>query len=371
MLNRAIVCVTNDLSTDQRVYKTCALLCEKNFEVVEYGRLLPESLSLKRDFKIVRKKHIFNSGPLFYAEYNVRLFIFLLFSEVDLIVSNDLDTLPACFLASKLKRAKLIYDTHEYYTETPELVNRKFVQSVWKWIEGCIFPHLKHVVTVNQSIADLYEAKYTKKLLVSRNIPMQIIPDKVLTRKDLNLPENKHIILIQGAGINIHRGAEEMVEAMQYLENEVLLIIGGGDVLPILKEMVMRLQLTEKVIFKPKMPAEALRQYTINSDLGVSIDRNTNINYKFSLPNKLFDYIHAQVPVLASDLFEVARIINRYEVGYFISNFDSKEIADTIQQIFSNIEVYNIKKQNCKKAAAELNWETEKQVFAKLINELH
>ena len=132
MQKTAIVCVTNDLSNDQRVHKTCMTLQKCGYWVKEYGRLLPESMPLERSYFTVRKKLWFRKGPQFYMEFNIRLFLYLLTAKVDLIFSNDMDTLPAAFLVAKLRNKRLIYDTHEYFTEMPELVHRPFIQNIWK-----------------------------------------------------------------------------------------------------------------------------------------------------------------------------------------------------------------------------------------------
>ena len=365
----AIVCVTNDLVTDQRVHKTCLTLQKCGFFTIEVGRMLPESLPLQRPYVTKRFKLCFRKGPQFYAEYNIRLFFYLLFAKVDLIFANDLDTLPAAFLAAKIRRKKIIYDTHEYFTETPELVHRPKVQAIWQKIENFIFPKLQVIFTVNDSIAELYKKKYNKNLQVVRNIPPTYIPYRLKTRKELDLPENKHILILQGTGINKDRGAEEVLTAMQYLQNCILLIIGSGDVLPALQKMTKELQLENKVIFKTKMPFEELRQYTCNSDLGLAIDKDTNLNYHFSLPNKLFDYIHAGIPVLASDLPELKKIINRYDIGYFLQNHDPKNIAATIEYIFENAERYKTVKSNTEKAREQLCWENEEKNLLQIIQQ--
>jgi glycosyltransferase involved in cell wall biosynthesis len=363
----AIVCVTNDLSTDQRVHKTCLALMKCGYQVTEYGRILPGSLPLNRTYITHRVKHFFNRGPLFYAEYNIRLFFYLLFNQSTLIFSNDLDTLPAAFLASKIKRNKIIYDSHEYYTETPELVNRPFVQGIWKKIESAIFPHLTKIITVNNSIAALFEKKYAKKVAVIRNIPLTFKPEVIKTRQELGLPEDRKILLIQGTGINVDRGAEEACLAMEYLEGYILLIIGSGDVFPTLKKIVAEKKLEDKVMFKNKMDFRELRQFTINSDLGLTIDKDTNINYRFSLPNKLFDFMHAGIPVLSTGLVELKRIIDEYNTGFFIENHDPKHIADVIKSIFNDMKTYMIKKEKTLYAAKELCWEEEEKKLFKII----
>lgn len=369
-MKRAIVCVTNDLTTDQRVRKTCLTLQKCGFEVLETGRLLPDSLDFNPPYATRRPKLWFRTGAAFYAEYNIRLFFFLLFAKCDLIFSNDLDTLPACFLASKIRNKKLIYDTHEYFTEMPELVNRKKVQKIWKFFEKLIFPKLTHIITVNQSIADLYSEEYNKNIHIIRNIPPNFTPNKIKSRNELGLPENKKILILQGTGINIDRGAEEAVLAMKSVENAVLLIVGSGDVIGKLQNIVARENLADKVIFKAKMPFEELRQHTMNADLGLALDKDTNLNYRFSLPNKLFDYIHSGIPVLASELPEIKNVIEKYESGFFIPNHRPEEIAAKINRIFADELNYLKAKENTARAKAELNWENEEKKLVEILNSI-
>ncbi|MDP4239839.1 MAG: glycosyltransferase [Bacteroidota bacterium] len=369
MQKTAIVCVTNDLSTDQRVHKTCMTLQKCGYWVKETGRLLPESTPLERPYFTIRKKLWFRKGPLFYAEFNIRLFLYLMFAKVDLIVANDLDTLPAAYMAAKLRGKRIIYDTHEYYTETPELVNRKLTQAIWKKLEDYFFPKLTDILTVNCSIAKLYSDKYHKTVHVSRNIPLTFTPDRLKTREELGLPEDKHILILQGTGINVERGAEEAVLAMQYLQDTILLVVGSGDVFPALHNIIKANNLQEKVIFKPKMPFAELRQYTMNSDLGLAIDKDTNLNYHFSLPNKLFDYIHSGIPTLSSGLVELKQIIDRYDIGYYIQNHDPKHIASVIEDIFADKSRYEKMKQNTMKAREELCWEKEEKVLIGIITQ--
>jgi glycosyltransferase involved in cell wall biosynthesis len=336
--------------------------------VKETGRLLPESMPLERTYFTLRKKLWFRKGPQFYAEFNIRLFLYLMSTKVDLIFANDLDTLPAAYLAAKIRNKRIIYDTHEYFTETPELVNRKLTQTIWKKIEDYFFPKLTDILTVNSSIAKLYGDKYNKIVHVSRNIPPTFAPERLKTRTELGLPANKHILILQGTGINMERGAEEAVLAMQYLNDTVLLVVGSGDVFPALHKIIEKNNLQGKVIFKPKMPFAELRQYTMNSDLGLAIDKDTNLNYHFSLPNKLFDYIHSGIPVLSSGLIELKQIIDQYDIGYYIQNHDPKHIASVITSIFNDENRYNKVKQNTVKAKEELCWEKEEKVLIGVIN---
>jgi len=367
MQKTAIVCVTNDLSTDQRVNKTCMTLQKCGYWVIESGRLLPESLPLERSYFTLRTKLWFRTGPQFYAEFNIRLFLYLMTAKVDLIFANDLDTLPAAYMAAKLRGKRLIYDTHEYFTETPELVSRPRTQAIWKMIEDYFFPKLTDILTVNASIAKLYGDKYNKVVKVSRNIPPTFKPERLKSRTELGLPLNKKILILQGTGINIQRGAEEICMAMQYIDNMALLIVGSGDVFPTLNKIIAEKGLQDKVIFKPKMPFTELRHYTMNSDLGMAIDKDTNLNYHFSLPNKLFDYIHSGIPTLSSGLIELKQIIDKYDIGYYIQSHDPEHIAQVIKDIFIDEKRYETVKENTAKAKVELCWEKEEEVLISVI----
>lgn len=361
-MKKAVVSVINDLVTDQRVDKTCKVLEELNYEVLLVGRKKRKSPPLGiRSYKQHRMRLIFEKGPLFYAEFNIRLFLLLLFRKTDLLFANDLDTLLANFLVHKIKGPKLIYDSHELFTETPEVIHRKFVQRVWLSIESSIFPKLKEAITVSDSIAQIFREKYGIPVTVVRNIPPNRNIPHTNSRKDLGIDLYKRVLIMQGAGINIQRGAEELIEAMQFVSDTLLLIIGGGDVIQELKKLCTSLSLDECIRFIPRVPVEELYQYTMCADLGLSLDKDTNLNYRYSLPNKLFDYIHAGIPILASPLVEVGKIVEGYSIGSTIDSHDPKHIAEKIEISLSDGKQYKKWKENLKFAASELNWSVEKQ----------
>jgi glycosyltransferase involved in cell wall biosynthesis len=364
---RALISVINDLVTDQRVDKTARVLTELGYDVMMVGRQKYDSMKMpERPYQTNRMRLLWEKGPLFYAEFNIRLLFFLLWQKCDLLVSNDLDTLLPNFLVHKLRKIPMVFDSHEYFTETPEVIHRPFVRNFWKRIEKSIIPHLKYCITVNKSIAGLFWKEYKAEFKVVRNIPRKKEQVILPGRSDLDLPEDQKIVLLQGAGINIQRGAEELLEAMQYLDNCLLLIIGGGDVLPLLKAQSKKLKLENKVQFIPKQTPEKLFEYTSLADLGVTLDKDTNINYRFSLPNKLFDYIHAGIPILASPLPEIRKIIEQYKVGSLIENHDPKHIAQKIESMLSDQDQIKTWKSNLKIAADELNWEKEKEALIEL-----
>ena len=341
-----------------------------NYDILLIGRKRHTSLKLKRPYRTKRMRLIFNKGALFYAEFNIRLFILLLFSKVDIYHANDLDTLFANYLAAIIRRKPIVYDSHEYFTGVPEIQNKKLVKKVWQTIEQFIFPKLKHIITVNQSIAQLYKEEYNKDLRILRNVPNKIETLKLKSKSELNIAEDKDIIITQGAGININRGIEELVEAMQYLNNVCLIIIGDGDVIPQLKKRVLELKLENSIIFKGRMPYHEMMQYTQHAKLGITIDKDTNTNYKYSLPNKLFDFIHAGIPILASKIIEVEKIIKKYQIGLFINNHEPTHIANQIKYALDNKELMSEWKSNTTLATKELNWEIEENTLKDLYKKI-
>jgi glycosyltransferase involved in cell wall biosynthesis len=362
---RAIVSVANDLYTDNRVNKVCLFLMQQGYEVLLIGRQKKDSLQLsERPYKTKRIVLLFEKGALFYAAFNIRLFLFLLFKRCDLLVSNDLDTLVANYTACKFKPGtRLVYDSHEYFTEVPELINRPRIKKIWEGIEGWIFPKLKTVYTVNDSIAKLYREKYKKEIFVVRNVSPKWNDSATLRKIELGIAENQFVVILQGAGINIDRGAEEAVEAMRTLPNVVLLIVGDGDVVPELKKYVETNHLVERVKFIGKKPYSEMMQYTALSDVGLTLDKPSNLNYRLSLPNKVFDYLHATTPVICTDLPEVAGLIRKYDAGIVLSELTTDKLITSIQFLQNNPEELSRLKQNCIVATNHECWEEEMKVL--------
>jgi glycosyltransferase involved in cell wall biosynthesis len=310
---------------------------------------------------------LWEKGPKFYAAYNFRLFFYLLFRRADLLVANDLDTLAANFVASKFKfNTRLVYDSHEYFTQVPELIHRPKTQRFWERIEGFIFPRLKTVYTVNQSIARIYAEKYRKEIHVVRNISPSWNPISIPSRKELGLPEHQFLVILQGAGINIDRGAEEAVEAMKLLTDVTLLFVGSGDVIEQLQEKVKTEQLEQRVLFFGKRPYDEMMAFTHHADLGLTLDKPTSDNYRYSLPNKVFDYIHAETPIIGTSLVEVAHVITTHHVGTVLADLIPEALANVIRHYQEHPDLLLTQKANCRVAAAFENWEKEQEILKKI-----
>ena len=352
---KIFVAVTNDIATDQRVDKVCRYLLGKNFSIQVYGRLLQNSYPIKRHYKVVRKKHIFNNNFLFYAEFNIRLFFYLLFKNYDYILSNDLDTLPACFFISRIKKSTLVYDSHELFSEGPELQGRKFVKGFWTKLEDFFLPKIQKSYTVSNSIAVYYGNKYSNSMGVIRNIPFK---NSSFLEKKVSFPTDKKTILYQGV-LNPGRGLKPMIKALHFIDDLDLVIIGYGKVTSELKDFVKKESLLKRVHFLGRIPKEELLNYTKTATLGMVLEEPLGKSFEYSLPNKLFDYIHAELPIVAGNLPEISKIINQYDVGVIVKNYEPITIAKVIKELLNDKELLLKIKKNQKNAKKDLCWEKE------------
>ena len=361
-MKRIYITALNDLVTDNRVHKVACTLLESNSKVTVVGIQRRRSSPIEnRRYQTKRFRLLFKNGPAFYLEFNIRILLYLLLRRFDYIVANDLDTLLGSFYASKLRLKTLIYDSHEYFTELPELVNREFPKKVWKLLESRILPRLKYTYTVSESIAKTYKKQYGIEMKVVRNVPFKI-STKLM---DESIKNGTKRILYQGS-LNIGRGLEHMIDAMEFLDNTKLHIVGDGDITEELKERIIKKGVADKVELMGRIPFDELPSITNKADLGIALEENIGLNYYYALPNKLFDYIQARIPVLVSPFPEMQKIVNKYEIGTVYDHKTPEALAQKITEVFKLKNRYNKWKENTSKAAEELCWENEKNILKEI-----
>jgi glycosyltransferase involved in cell wall biosynthesis len=349
--------VTNCICHDQRVKKMASVVTELGCDVTIIGRRKGKCCEEQQvPFRTKRYRMIFRRGFLFYKFFNIRLLFSLFFNKYDLLVANDLDTLLPNYVVSKIRKIPLIYDSHEYFTGVPEIQNRPFVKWVWKTIERYVFPRLRNVMTVSDPIAEKYSEEYGIRPVTVRNCAESSKEIRSFTHKELGIGHSHLLAVIQGTGINAGRGGEELIEAIQMTDGVTLFIIGSGDLLPLLKSKVNDLNIKDRVRFIPTLPWNEMMRFTKSADVGLSLDKDSNLNYRFSLPNKIFDYISAGIPVIAGDLQEVKKIIEGNSCGIIIPEISPEEISKALIRIRDNQKFLNNLKQNSVKASEELSW---------------
>ncbi len=344
--------VSNDLNYDQRMKRICTSLSENGFSVTLIGRKLPHSLPLTKEVYEQRRLNCyFTKGKLFYAEYNIRLFFFLLFKKPDAICAIDLDTILPCYFISELKNIPRIYDAHELFTELKEVVTRPVIKRIWMGIEKFSVPRFSLGYTVCESIAEEFHQRYAVKFKTIRNLPVKYSAIEIPVREDY--------ILYQGA-VNESRGLEFLVPAMKKI-NRKLVICGDGNFMNQLKLLIHKNELAEKIMLKGMLKPTELKDYTNKAFIGISILENTGLNQYLSLQNKFFDYINAGLPQVSMNFPEYRKINDQYEVAVLIDDLAPEKIAEAINNLIENKLKYEQLKKNCMLAREELNWEMEEK----------
>jgi len=367
-LKSVYISVINDLVCDARAHRTCLTLRKSGAEVTLIGRKLRRSPEPeKRNYNLKRFLLPVNKGFLFYKLFNIRLFIYLMTrKQIDILVSCDLDTLPANYLVSILRNCTLVFDSHEYFTELPELQNKRFTRKVWMCIEKFILPRLTYTYTVSNAIADEYTEKYGMKFEVIRNLPLRKQSPEIYP-----LPgelQKKKKIIYQGA-VNLARGIELMAEAVKLMDNVVFIIAGEGDLYEELKCKYEKEIAADQLFFTGRIPLDILAGLTKQADLGISLEEDLGKNYRYALPNKLFDYIQAEIPVLVSDLPEMKKIVENYKIGLIVEVRDPYKIREQLEFMLFDENARIKWKKQLEKAAAELCWENEEHKLQKIFTD--
>jgi len=352
--------VTNDLTYDQRMQRICGTLSQNGYSVTLIGRSLPHSIPLDdRSFGQVRLHCRFRKGFLFYAEYNLRLFLFLMKTRCDAVCSIDLDTLPAGCFATLLRRKKRVFDAHEYFTEVPEVIGRPAVRFFWGMVARWCLPFYRHAYTVGPELAKIFKQQYGLEFAVVRNVPaFQPTPTLAVNKQRTTL-------LYQGA-LNVGRGIEATLEAMQYLDNVHLLLAGEGDLSDELRRKAVALGVENKVKFLGYVKPDDLRALTAQAWLGLNLLENRGLSYYYSLANKFFDYVQAEVPVLTMNFPEYRTLNTEHEVAILLDTLRPEAIAAAIRSLLDDPATYQRLQTACHAAREVWTWKHEQEVLLRV-----
>lgn len=341
------------------MHRICGTLAQNGFNVLLIGRKLKTSQPLAQ--KIFTEKRIacfFNNGFGFYAEYNFRLFWFLIFTKANIFCAIDLDTILPVLFASAIKRKKRVYDAHELFTEQKEIVTRKSVHTFWLAIEKFAVPKFYFGYTVNDFIANEFNKRYKVDYVVIRNLPLLTV-----------LPEQKSetkFIIYQGA-VNEGRSFETLLPAMKNV-NAKLVICGSGNFFDKAKRIVKDNKLEDKIEFRGMLSPAALQELTPKAYIGIMIFENKGLNQYQSLSNRFFDYIMACVPQLCVNYPEYKKINDKYRIAYIIDDVKEQTIANALNELLTDEKLYNRLRENCIAARKKLNWQNEEQKLLSFYN---
>jgi glycosyltransferase involved in cell wall biosynthesis len=366
-----IVCtVTNDLAQDQRMDRICRSLAKAGHEVTLVGRELPTSQPLPetpyRQYRIRCKNLV---GKRFYAEYNYRLWKIIRQWEYDAICSVDLDTLMAGVSLTRNKGHKLVFDAHEWFSETPEVVNRSLIRGIWRGLGKALVPKTDARYTVAPMLAKQLEEDYGVPFQTVRNLPTS----RTTTQRD-EVPieggvgptgTDRKVILYQGM-FNPGRGLFTAIEAVSTLPDFELWLVGDGPELGALRRCSEELGCSDRVWFAGFRPPAELPAITAKAWLGLNLLVAESPSYFFSLANKALDYIQADLPSVQMDFPEYLALDEQYGCFVLVDRLDPTRLSLMIEHLANHPEKYAQLVAGCEAARKELIWEREEVLLLRI-----
>lgn len=346
------------------MHRICSSLADNGYDVLLVGRKLKNSLPLtERNFRQDRMNLLFRRGKLFYTEYNIRLFLFLIFQRFDIVCGIDLDTIVPCILHSWLRKKKCLYDAHEIFPEVPEVNSRPVTKRIWQWVEKFSVRRVTNCYTVSDGLREYFQYTYGRKFIVIRNVPRMIDHEPIAGAVTF-----ESFILYQGA-LNEGRGLEQLIEAMQEVPLQ-LKLVGEGDLSHSLRTLANKKHLDHKVLFEGKKTPEELEQVTRMSFIGVNLLENRGLSYYHSLANKFFDYVQAGIPSINMNFPEYKKLNEQFEVSLLIDDLQTDTIVKAVDKLLHDKDYYFRLRKNCLLARKEWNWQKEELKLLSLYEQL-
>jgi glycosyltransferase involved in cell wall biosynthesis len=357
------ICFTffGDIQYDSRLSKCARTLSEEGYKVTA---VIAGEKREKRESPGIDLKTIFiprsRSGKLRFLSYYSKAFWPALRSKADCYFASDLYSLPVAYLVAKFRRARLIYDSRELYSSIAALRDRQHIQRFWSYVERKIIFRADLVFTVNDALADSISNRYSiPKPTTLLNCPRkQTIRKSDRIRSILAIPPTTKILLYQG-GLQPGRGIHIMLSTIRKIGDAVLVLMGSGSLKGEILAMIKRERLEQKVFVIDAVQVDDLLEYTSSAYAGLCLIENYGESYYHSLPNKLFEYVAAGVPVVASNFPEMSRFVDSNRVGICVDPEKEDEIAAAIQRILTDTELHKTFVRHCGETASRYTWENE------------
>lgn len=277
----------------------------------------------------------------------------------DVVHAHDVNVLPTAWLAAKVAGAKLVYDAHEISSGRE---GYRKIGRVVAWIEKAIMPGAAGCITTTEARAKFFARAYrVPRPLVLQNRPRLVsVAGDDRIRQSLGLSADYPIVIYQG-GQQPGRGLERLVECAVRVPHAYFVFVGGGSLHDELKQLASSLSLTDRVFFIPTVPLSELPYFTASADIGVQPIENTCLNHFTTDSNKLFEYVVARLPVIASDLPEIARVVRQHDLGVLVRPGDSDALVNALVQLVDSQDLRAHYRDSAERASSKLNWEEQEQ----------
>lgn len=315
--------------------------------------------AIRLAYRVVRPLFIWQTRGARVLAINRRFIAAGLTTDADVWHAHDLNTLWVGVQCKKRRPGtRLVYDSHELQTER----NRMGRVARWwaTWNERRGLPHTDGRIWTTPTRAAFVVKKYGIPYpTILRNVPELVeIETGWDLREHLDIPADLRILLYQGS-IQENRGVEEAIDAVaHHLERCALVVIGYGHHRPVLEEMVRERGLEDRVKFFGPIPNDELLGYTATADVGLCCIKGNSLSYRWSLPNKLFEYMMAGIPVVASDYEEMGRVVKETGVGAVCDPDDPASIATAVKTVLDDPDRYRLA---TRAAIQRYNWSVEEK----------
>lgn len=362
-----VFALTGDVRRNSRALKQLRLLSDLRLNVLVlcYGPAAAEVPLAVPNAKLRVLPRPAGSGPRFFWKVHLQMRRAAMRHSARVYHASDLYVLPAMSRAAVTHGSHLVFDSRELYTHVASTTGRPWVRMTWHLVQKRHVRKASAVFTVSDPITQHLGRSYSAAdPIVLHNVPpRQIINPGPSLRTLVSAPEDAVILLHQGS-IQKARGCEVLVEAMQHVRGGVLIFLGGGPLKPDLKALVRRMKLTHCVHFLDPVAPDELLAVTATADVGITLLEDTCLNHRFALPNKLFEYLIAGVPVMASDLPQVAGIVRKFDVGRVVNPAQKQDLVRSLQYVIDHADQRRRWAARTSHVLETYNWESASERFS-------
>ena len=383
MSKKVVHIVLNPFIQDARVIRECTYLAKCGYEVtvIAYWINGMAHEEVQNGFKIRRVPLMTKSWAnipiiqaLKYFEFLIKALMIIRKIKPDICHGHDPDGLLIGYFAKFFLKSKLIYDSHELWGYTSHMKSyNRILYKIGGYIEKRIMKTANAIITVNESIAEIMKEKLTDhEIFIIRNIPEISEVNSKFSREYLQLPDAKFIIIYVGS-IAKGRGIEKLIRIMEGLDERVgLAVLGVEDIyMSHYKKILRNNNLNDRIKFLTLVKPDEVVNVCRFADIGIHPVENTCLNNYYCLPNKIFQYIHAGLPVLCSDFPEMRKIVKTYKVGE-VFNIDNIEgIISLVNEMIDDVDKLSKYKHNSIIASEKLNWSIEKQTLTGIYSQFN
>lgn len=374
---RVVMAVHSNYINDARVRREAETLAGEGYRVTVFAAWpgISSSSYVTNGVEVEPIPLNRDSGIKRFAEMMYKMYRHLkaIASTIDIAHLHDADTLLPAIL-SLPRETPIIYDSHEWYQGSISLVRRPIHKMIWHFIESYSLGRIGYLITVNESIRKLYLQHYqfSGRAISIRNFATRRFTavsewqlNSNLERIITNLKKEVKCIAVFSGNLKSGRGLEYYIDAIKKKSSWGLLFAGDGAYRNQLERKITKNQLQHRVKCVGMLPYNHLFALIGRCDVGLCYTDPISENHYYSLPNKITEYVQMGLPVIGSNLPEIAGLIRDYNIGM---------VAETPSQIENCLELFSQKDKDetnystytPEKVQIELSWENEQHKLVEL-----